>query len=82
MDRNHKVGALLARTADDVRRLGLDELDETARRSNTWGSKEHREARDKVEKTWDEARRRYEALSDDQLDRELERTAGEAVPGQ
>ena len=72
MNRSQKVAALLSRSADDERRLALDALDESARRSSTWGSKEHRDARDRVEKIHDEARRRFEGLPEDQLDRELE----------
>ena len=75
MNRTQKVNALLARDADDTRRLALDVLDAEARTSSTWGSKEHREARDRVEKTYDDTRHRYEAFSEDQLDHELAQPA-------
>lgn len=75
MNRTQKVDALLARGADDIRRLALDALDDSARASSTWGSKEHRDARDRVEKTYDETRRGYEALPEDQLDSELAQPA-------
>ena len=71
MDHAKKVDALMARANDDVRRLALDALDEEARANHTWGSKEHREAREKVERVWDEARRKLDALSDEKLDEEL-----------
>lgn len=75
MNRDQKINKLLEREADDTRRLALDEEDAHAREANTWGSKEHRDARDKTEKTYDAARRALEALSDDQLDAALARTA-------
>ena len=68
MDRQQKITALMGRTADDERRLALDDLDKVARDTNTFGSKEHRAARDKVEKTHDDARRSFEGFSDDQLE--------------
>lgn len=73
MNRSQKVALLLSRGADDERRLALDALDDSARRSSTWGSKEHRDARDRVEKIYDETKRRLEGLPEEQLDRELER---------
>lgn len=71
MNRTQKVNALLARDADDTRRLALDELDSSARTTGTWGAKEHRDARDRVERTYDDAKRRFDGLSEDQLDQEL-----------
>lgn len=68
MDRQQQITTLMGRTADDERRLALDDLDRVARETNTFGSKEHRAARDKVEKTHDDARRSFEAFSDDQLE--------------
>ena len=68
MNRQQQITALMGRTADDERRLALDELDRVARDTNTFGSKEHRAARDKVEKTHDDARRSFEGFSDDQLE--------------
>ena len=68
MDRQQQITALMGRSADDERRLALDELDRVARETNTFGSKEHRAARDKVEKTHDDARRSFEGYSDDQLE--------------
>lgn len=73
MTRQQKIAALLAENADDERRLALDIADGSARKSNTFGSKEHRTARDDVEKAHDNARRGYEALSDHQLDQALVR---------
>ncbi|MEO6043643.1 MAG: hypothetical protein ABIQ47_06950 [Tepidiformaceae bacterium] len=68
MNRQQQITTLMGRTADDERRLALDELDKVARDTNTFGSKEHRAARDKVEKTHDDARRSFEGFSDDQLE--------------
>ncbi len=76
MTRQHKINDLLARGADDDRRLALDQIDLSARETNTWGSKEHRERRDEIEKKHDRARRALEALTDAQLDDEL---AGRAM---
>jgi hypothetical protein len=73
MNRQNKIDSLLARGADDERRLALDRIDQTARETNTFGSKEHRERRDETEKKHDQARRSFEALTDAELDRELAR---------
>jgi hypothetical protein len=75
MDRQAKINRLLQGEADDARRLALDEIDATARQTNTFGSKEHRDGREKTEKKYDETRRAFEALSDAQLDRLLESEA-------
>jgi len=71
VNRDQKINKLLESQADDTRRLALDELDAVARQTSTWGSKEHRESRDKAEKTYDAARRALEGYSDDQLDSAL-----------
>jgi hypothetical protein len=76
MNRQQKVTALLAQRADDERRLALDELDRVARATSTFGSKEHRQGRDQAEKAHDDARRRYEALLEPELDQELARSSG------
>ena len=70
---NHqqKVSALLAYQADDERRLALDELDRHARAANTFGSKEHRHGRDEAEHAYDRVRRRYESLTEPELDERL-----------
>ncbi|MEO6397634.1 MAG: hypothetical protein ABIP13_04125 [Tepidiformaceae bacterium] len=68
MNRQQQITALMGRSADDERRLALDELDRVARETNTFGSKEHRASRDKVEKMHDDARRSFEGYSDDQLE--------------
>jgi|GEM_PF-4665385 len=70
MERADKVRRLLDR-ADDIRRLALDELDATARRTNTWGTAVHRQGRDRVERHYDEEALRLERLEDQELDREL-----------
>ena len=70
MDRTQKMSILLAR-ADDVRRLALDELDATARTTNTWGSQNHRTGRDRVERAYDQDVLRLQKLEDESLDREL-----------
>lgn len=69
--REQKVNRLLARGADDERRLGLDELDRVARETNTFGSDQHRTGRARVERAHDEARRALEQLSEQQLDEQL-----------
>ena len=74
MNRQSKITSLMGRSADDERRLALDQIDNTARETNTFGSKEHREKRDVTEKKHDQARRAFEALSDAELDHELAKT--------
>jgi hypothetical protein len=64
------MATLLAR-ADDVRRLALDELDATARTTNTWGSQSHRSGRDRVERAYDQDALRLEKLEEAGLDQEL-----------
>ena len=71
MNRQNKIDILLGRGADDERRLALDQIDQAARETNTFGSKEHREKRGEIEKKHDQARRSYEALTDAELDRAL-----------
>ena len=71
MNRQNKIDSLLGRVADDERRLALNDIDRTARETNTFGSKDHREKRDETEKKHDRARHAYEALSDADLDRLL-----------
>lgn len=68
MNRQHQVATLMSRDADEVRRLALDALDKTARDTNSFGSKEHRDARDRVEKSHLDAQRAFEGFSDDQLE--------------
>jgi hypothetical protein len=70
VEQKEKVSILLNR-AEEVRRLALDELDAVARKTSTWGSKEHREARDKVEATNAAANLRYQKLEGEALDVEL-----------
>lgn len=69
--RAQKIKALLERGPDDTRRLALDRADVLARTTSTFGSKEHRETRDRVERAHDDARRVCEALSDEALDAAL-----------
>ena len=71
MTREQKIQRLLARGDDDSRLLGLDRLDEQARATDSWGSQEHRQARDKIERTYDASRAALDKLSDEQLDRAL-----------
>jgi hypothetical protein len=71
MNRQGKINELLARGPDDARRMALDDIDRVARQKNTFGSKEHREARERVEKRYDADERALERLSDDQLDAKL-----------
>ncbi len=79
MDRNQKVTRLLELGPEDTRRLALDEIDRAARAGagggfdtqHGFGSAEHRLARERVEKTYDAARRSLEAMSDSQLDEAL-----------
>ena len=72
MERTQKMSILLER-ADDIRRLALDELDATARQTNTWGTQGHRSARDKVEREYDQEALRFAKLEDQALDTELAR---------
>ncbi len=75
MNREQKINQLLERGPDDERRLALDALDDTARKTNTFGSKEHRAGRDTVEKQHDDARRQLQALSDERLEQALSEPA-------
>lgn len=68
MNRDEKIRELVERVDDGVRRPALDSIDDEARRTNTFGSKEHRAARDRVESQHDAARRAFEGYSDVQLD--------------
>jgi hypothetical protein len=72
VDRDQKVAALRER-AEEIRRLALDELDATARKNSTWGSADHRSARDRVERECDQANLRLQTLDDASLERELTR---------
>jgi hypothetical protein len=74
MERSQKLAVLIAR-ADDVRRLALDELDATARRTNTWGSPAHRTGRDRVEAAYDQDALRLQRLEDAELEAELAKAA-------
>jgi len=71
MNREQTINRLLERGPDDERRLALDALDDTARKTNTFGSKEHRAGRDAVEKRHDDARRQLQSLSDERLEQAL-----------
>lgn len=70
METKEKVSILIAR-AEEVRRLALDELDDVARKTSTWGSKDHRDARDRVEATNAAENTRLQKLDSASLDREL-----------
>jgi hypothetical protein len=69
--RERKIAQLLQQGDDDARRMDLDRIDEEARSTNTWGSPEHRQARDRRERSYDATRTAYEKLSEEQLDRAL-----------
>lgn len=71
MERTQKLSLLMNR-AEDVRRLALDELDATARTTNTWGSPAHRSGRDRVERAFDADALRLQRLEEPDLDREFE----------
>lgn len=75
MDRQQKINKLLAK-ADDVRRTAMDELDDVARRTNTFGSKEHRAGRDKVDRDFEQETQRCQRLEETALDLELAAAAG------
>jgi hypothetical protein len=68
MNRDEKIRALVEREDDSVRRPALDGIDDEARRTNTFGSKEHRAARERVESQHNDVRRAYEGFSEVQLD--------------
>ncbi len=74
MERQQKINHLLAR-ADDVRRLAMDELDAIARRTNTFGSKEHRLGREKVDREFDQESQRCSSMTEAALDAELSKAA-------
>ncbi len=71
MVRAGKLRLLLLR-ADDARRMDMDRIDEHARTTNTWGSNEHRQARDSRERDFEATLKSFDKLSDDQLDRAIE----------
>ena len=62
MDRQKKIESLMSRQAEDQRRLALDDIDAEARKSNTWGTATHRNARDRVEVTYEHARQAYRGI--------------------
>jgi transcription initiation factor TFIIIB Brf1 subunit/transcription initiation factor TFIIB len=78
MSRERKVAHLLERLDGDSRRLDLDRIDARARSTNSWGSGEHRQARDKREQQYEATRATYEKLSDEQLDQALDSVDGSA----
>ena len=67
MNREATIASLLERSAEDVRRLALDAADLVARQNRTWGTPDHRKTRDGIERSYDEARRALERLSDEEL---------------
>jgi hypothetical protein len=71
MNRQEKIQSLTNRTDEEVRQPALNLIDEEARRANTFGSKEHRAARDRVEMQHDESRRGFEGLTEARLDAAL-----------
>ncbi|HML97627.1 MAG TPA: hypothetical protein PKD75_04050 [Tepidiformaceae bacterium] len=71
MNREEKIRELVEREDDAVRRPALDIIDDEARRTNTFGSREHRAARERVESQHDAARRAFEGYSEAQLDAAL-----------
>ncbi len=69
MTHAEKIQKLLARRGDDDRRRrALDGLDDQARRGHTWGTKEHRDAREATERSYDNVARSYGELSDNEID--------------
>lgn len=70
MERQERVNLLLLK-ADDIRRLAMDELDATARRTNSFGSKDHRSGRDRVDLAYENEVQRCRGLDDAALEREL-----------
>lgn len=70
MIRSPKVELLLQRV-DDARRMDLDRIDEHARATNTWGSTEHRQARNSRERDYEASLKSFDKLSEEQLDRAL-----------
>jgi hypothetical protein len=81
MDRQAKIQKLMTSGADDERRLALDAIDDAARSSNSFGSTGHRKQRDDTERKHDQARRVFESLSDQELDRDLLAANDGALPG-
>lgn len=66
MTHAEKIQKLLARRGDDDRRRRA--LDDQARRGHTWGTKEHRDAREATERSYDNVARSYGELSDNEID--------------
>ncbi|MFN0096532.1 MAG: hypothetical protein ACKVVT_17375 [Dehalococcoidia bacterium] len=71
MTKEQKVTQLLAKGADETGRLALDEIDAKARDNDTWGTSGHRQAREKVERTYDHDKSVVEKLSESELDKAL-----------
>lgn len=65
------IQKLLERSADDTRISALNDLDDKARQTNTWGTKEHRQGRDVAESRHTSAREALEKLSDAELEQRL-----------
>jgi hypothetical protein len=82
MNREEKIRLLLLHQGVEYRRrLVLARLDEIARQTNTWGSKEHRAARDETEHKYDSSLHAYDHSSEDEIDeaiRSAESTGCEA----
>jgi hypothetical protein len=70
MDRQQKLNQVLARV-EHRRQHAMNELDAIARRTNSFGSKEHRSGRDKVDRDFEQESSRCERLEDNALDLEL-----------
>jgi hypothetical protein len=71
MNRDQKVNKLLERDGDDARSEALNDIDARARENRTWGTPDHRQARERAERAHDAKRNSYQALSDAQLDSAL-----------
>jgi hypothetical protein len=63
-----KADILVTRLEDESRRLDLDRIDEEARRTNTWGSRAHRQFREARERLYEESRAKYAGLPEETLD--------------
>ena len=68
---DRKVDRLVQRDDGEARRLDLDRIDKDARATNTWGSSEHRRARDQREREHTARRQDYEGLSEEEMDQSL-----------
>lgn len=83
LTRDRKVQLLMQHLQEEPRQDDLNRIDADARSSRTWGTSEHRRAREQREQAYEASRTTYLAMSDAQLDSALATSTPEtATPAQ